>query len=158
MRQPAGVVRPRRREERRWTGKTCRRKRTPGRCRTRPPTSGRSTTKECARPSNPTAPARRTWAASRVPAHPPAGGERAAAVAARSGRQLPPAPQAGAAPMAKKTKHVGQWFEQFAQKATFWTGTTWAFILAIATILVWAITGPIFRFSDTWQLVINTGT
>ena len=38
------------------------------------------------------------------------------------------------------------------------SGTATAFALATATILVWAITGPIFQFSDTWQLVINTGT
>ncbi len=34
----------------------------------------------------------------------------------------------------------------------------WAFLLAVLVIVVWAITGPIFNFSDTWQLVINTGT
>ena len=39
-----------------------------------------------------------------------------------------------------------------------WTGSTWAFALALAVIVAWAVTGPIFHFSDTWQLVINTGT
>src|SRR5207237_2497411 len=39
-----------------------------------------------------------------------------------------------------------------------WTGSTWAFTVAVAVIVIWAVTGPIFRFSDTWQLVINTGT
>ena len=38
------------------------------------------------------------------------------------------------------------------------TGTSWAFGLALLTIVVWAATGPMFHFSDTWQLVINTGT
>jgi low affinity Fe/Cu permease len=38
------------------------------------------------------------------------------------------------------------------------TGTSWAFGLAVLTIVVWAATGPLFGFSDTWQLVINTGT
>jgi low affinity Fe/Cu permease len=38
------------------------------------------------------------------------------------------------------------------------TGSTWAFILALGTIVVWAATGPIFKYSDTWQLVINTST
>ena len=42
--------------------------------------------------------------------------------------------------------------------ATQWTGSTTAFILAVAVILAWIVTGPIFKFSDTWQLVINTGT
>ena len=38
------------------------------------------------------------------------------------------------------------------------TGSSWAFALAAATIVIWLITGPLFHFSDTWQLVINTGT
>ncbi len=37
-------------------------------------------------------------------------------------------------------------------------GSAWAFVVALTVILVWAITGPVFGFSDTWQLVINTGT
>src|SRR5881396_1392630 len=49
-------------------------------------------------------------------------------------------------------------FERFATWATRWTGTTTAFILAAATIVVWIITGPMFRWSDTWQLVANTVT
>jgi len=48
--------------------------------------------------------------------------------------------------------------ERFATWATRWTGSTMAFCLAVGTIMVWLITGPIFRWSDTWQLVINTGT
>jgi low affinity Fe/Cu permease len=39
-----------------------------------------------------------------------------------------------------------------------WTGSTAAFIVALGVVLLWALTGPIFHFSDTWQLVINTGT
>lgn len=49
-------------------------------------------------------------------------------------------------------------FEQIAHKAMNFTGTTAAFIGSVCLILVWVITGPIFDFSDTWQLVINTGT
>lgn len=49
-------------------------------------------------------------------------------------------------------------FEKFSEKVVAATGSPWAFILAFLTIIVWAITGPIFKFSDTWQLVINTGT
>jgi low affinity Fe/Cu permease len=48
--------------------------------------------------------------------------------------------------------------ENFSHYATAWTGTTWAFAVAATVIVIWFITGPIFRFSDTWQLVINTGT
>lgn len=45
-----------------------------------------------------------------------------------------------------------------AKRISHWCGRPGTFLLAIATILVWGITGPIFGFSDTWQLVINTGT
>jgi low affinity Fe/Cu permease len=48
--------------------------------------------------------------------------------------------------------------EHFSRKATEATGTSTAFILACLVIVVWIATGPLFRFSDTWQLVINTGT
>ena len=48
--------------------------------------------------------------------------------------------------------------ERFATSATRWTGSTTAFCLAVGTIIVWLITGPMFRWADTWQLVINTGT
>ena len=48
--------------------------------------------------------------------------------------------------------------EVFSRKATEATGSSSAFILACLIIFVWAVTGPLFRFSDTWQLVINTGT
>ena len=50
------------------------------------------------------------------------------------------------------------WLERMSRKATEWTGTSLAFALAAGTIVVWLVTGPIFQFSDTWQLVINTGT
>ena len=48
--------------------------------------------------------------------------------------------------------------ERFSLAATQKTGTSAAFILALTVIIVWAATGPLFGFSDTWQLVINTGT
>ena len=50
------------------------------------------------------------------------------------------------------------YFQSFATKVTKATGSPWAFIIAFLIIIVWAISGPIFNFSDTWQLVINTGT
>ena len=49
-------------------------------------------------------------------------------------------------------------FRKFANKTSEIVGSPWAFITAVAIIVVWAVTGPIFGFSDTWQLVINTGT
>ena len=49
-------------------------------------------------------------------------------------------------------------FRRIAQTTSHFVGSPWAFVGAAAVVLVWAITGPIFRFSDTWQLVINTGT
>jgi low affinity Fe/Cu permease len=47
---------------------------------------------------------------------------------------------------------------RFAAAATEWTGSTAAFVVALAVIIIWIATGPIFHYSDTWQLVINTGT
>jgi len=52
----------------------------------------------------------------------------------------------------------GRWLERASSQVTVWAGSSWAFGLAFGVILVWAVTGPIFHFSDTWQLVINTGT
>ena len=49
-------------------------------------------------------------------------------------------------------------FRKFAQAASQAVGSSWAFILAVLIILVWALAGPMFHYSDTWQLVINTGT
>jgi low affinity Fe/Cu permease len=49
-------------------------------------------------------------------------------------------------------------FRKFAHESAQVVGSPWAFILALVTIIVWAITGPRFHYSDTWQLVINTGT
>lgn len=49
-------------------------------------------------------------------------------------------------------------FRKFAQRVSHIAGTAWTFIIAVIIILVWGITGPVFGFSDTWQLVINTGT
>lgn len=53
---------------------------------------------------------------------------------------------------------MNEYFRKFAHKISTATGSPWAFILAAAVIVVWLITGPLFNFSDTWQLVINTGT
>jgi len=53
---------------------------------------------------------------------------------------------------------LGIALERFSRAVTEWAGTSWAFAVALAVIVAWAATGPIFGFSDTWQLVINTGT
>ncbi len=57
-----------------------------------------------------------------------------------------------------RKSRLSRLLERFSLKATKATGTSAAFLLAVAVILIWVITGPIFDFSDTWQLVINTGT
>jgi low affinity Fe/Cu permease len=49
-------------------------------------------------------------------------------------------------------------FEKLATHITKISGSSTAFLIALAIILIWAVTGPVFHFSDTWQLVINTGT
>ena len=53
---------------------------------------------------------------------------------------------------------VSRWLEKMSGKATAWAGSSMAFGVAAGIIAVWLITGPIFGYSDTWQLVINTGT
>lgn len=55
----------------------------------------------------------------------------------------------------KKKKNF---FERFSNWATTATGSSAAFIIATAVIVIWAVTGPVFNYSETWQLVINTGT
>ncbi len=52
----------------------------------------------------------------------------------------------------------GKSVERFAYAVTQWVGSARAFAVALAVVLAWVITGPFFRFSDTWQLVINTAT
>jgi low affinity Fe/Cu permease len=58
----------------------------------------------------------------------------------------------------KKSSRMSELLERFSHMATHATGTSMAFILALSVIIIWALTGPIFEFSNTWQLVINTGT
>jgi low affinity Fe/Cu permease len=53
---------------------------------------------------------------------------------------------------------LGQRLERLSRLVTAWTGSSWAFAIAAAVIVVWLVTGPMFHYSDTWQLVINTGT
>lgn len=54
-----------------------------------------------------------------------------------------------------KISHV---FGRFASKVSEWAGKPVIFVLALVSVIIWAVTGPVFDFSETWQLVINTGT
>src|SRR6186997_3348210 len=58
----------------------------------------------------------------------------------------------------KKKSSISVFFNNFSNIVTKATGKPAAFIIACIVIIIWAVTGPVFNFSDTWQLVINTGT
>lgn len=58
----------------------------------------------------------------------------------------------------KEPGAVNHWFHRFACKTADIMGSAWAFFGAIGIIVAWAFLGPIFHYSDSWQLVINTGT
>jgi len=60
--------------------------------------------------------------------------------------------------MKKRSQGIGDRFEHLSTAVTRWTGSTSAFATALGIVVVWALLGPVFGFSDTWQLVINTGT
>src|ERR1044071_3388019 len=53
---------------------------------------------------------------------------------------------------------LAQQFSRFSHTISVWTGHPLAFLVAVLLVIVWVLTGPIFHYSDTWQLVINTGT
>jgi low affinity Fe/Cu permease len=57
-----------------------------------------------------------------------------------------------------QTRTTSDWFARFAASASAWLGSKWAFSCAVAVILIWGASGFVFHYSDTWQLVINTGT
>jgi len=69
--------------------------------------------------------------------------------ASRARRHGPPRPSG---------KSVATYFDHFAAAVTAWAGSSIAFGLAVAVVAAWAVTGPVFGYSETWQLVINTGT
>jgi low affinity Fe/Cu permease len=60
--------------------------------------------------------------------------------------------------MKKENPRAASFFEKFAVSVTKATGSTTAFILAFIVVVVWAVSGPFFHYSENWQLVINTGT
>ena len=53
---------------------------------------------------------------------------------------------------------MNEFFRKFAHKTSVAAGSPWMFLTAVLIIVVWIVTGPMFGFSDTWQLIINTGT
>ncbi|MNK18445.1 Low affinity iron permease [compost metagenome] len=61
-------------------------------------------------------------------------------------------------PTATRSNPLARFFDHFAAHVTKWAGSSAAFGLALVTVLVWAASGPAFGYSETWQLVINTGT
>ena len=65
-----------------------------------------------------------------------------------------------ALPIGRTSPHKGasSFFTRAANATAAWTGKHAAFLVALGTVIVWGMSGPIFHFSDTWQLVINTGT
>ena len=60
--------------------------------------------------------------------------------------------------MTTSKKNRSNTFDKFASHVCKLTGSTPAFLIALSIVIIWAISGPFFDFSETWQLVINTGT
>jgi low affinity Fe/Cu permease len=69
-----------------------------------------------------------------------------------------PSPRQGQPAAAVQGKTTNDWFARFAAAASAWLGSKWAFSWAALVIVVWGASGFVFHYSDTWQLVINTGT
>ncbi len=61
-------------------------------------------------------------------------------------------------PPQQLTPPKGRWFSNFSSRIAAWVGSSYVFAFAVATIIVWLVTGPIFHFSNAWQLVINSWT
>lgn len=53
---------------------------------------------------------------------------------------------------------MNHYFNQLAERASRALGSAWAFVAAVAVVVLWALSGPAFHYNDTWQLTINTGT
>ena len=77
---------------------------------------------------------------------------------AASGGPLGSMPSTSSAAYAAGHSALLSAFDRFASAVTRWAGTPTAFSIAVAVVAVWAIVGPLFKFSQGWQLVINTGT
>ncbi len=61
-------------------------------------------------------------------------------------------------PVQEPAKKRANFFDAFSNKVTRLAGSPYAFFTAVTIVIIWAVTGPLFHYSDTWQLVINTGT
>ena len=61
-------------------------------------------------------------------------------------------------PVEVQTRTTNDWFGQFAARTSGWLGSKWGFSGAALIVAAWAVSGPLFRYSDGWQLVIKTGT
>ena len=71
--------------------------------------------------------------------------------------EAPPQKHKKPAPTPPRSK-LGAAMERTSRLVTEWSGSSWAFGTAATIIIIWLLTGPVFHYSDTWQLVINTGT
>ncbi|WP_164473447.1 low affinity iron permease family protein [Deinococcus psychrotolerans] len=71
---------------------------------------------------------------------------------------LPHTPPITIAPIKRRTISLEARFQRLSRRIADFSGTATAFTLALTSLVVWVVTGPLFRFSDGWQLVINTGT
>jgi low affinity Fe/Cu permease len=91
-------------------------------------------------------------ATSRSGSQPPKNGKPAPAARRRNGTKV------DRSPAFTNGRSKPGWFTGFAQKTAHLAGKPVTFMLAVGIIVVWAVTGPLFGYSDTWQLVINTGT
>jgi len=58
----------------------------------------------------------------------------------------------------RKAEGLNLWFSRFASRTAAVVGHPYMFLVAVVVLVVWAVSGPFFHFSDTWQLIINTGT
>ena len=61
-------------------------------------------------------------------------------------------------PLEKRPRKTNDWFGHCSSSVSGWLGSKWAFAAAACVIVLWGALGPVFHYSDTWQLVINTGT
>jgi low affinity Fe/Cu permease len=76
----------------------------------------------------------------------------------RTGGQIGPRPVGTGRACGNTETSMNDLFREFAQKVSAAVGSRWAFLAALLIVAVWAVVGPYFHYSDTWQLVINTGT
>jgi low affinity Fe/Cu permease len=79
-------------------------------------------------------------------------------VSARSSKSARKGPKLSVSLMASHHGHNQEWFSRFAHETARLSGKPAAFIMAVLAVVIWGVTGPLFKYSDTWQLVINTST